>query len=47
MLSRVLTLAFVLVLTPAVGSKFINTYQALGEKISEKVEQAIPTGKSL
>jgi hypothetical protein len=47
MLSRVLTMAFILVLTPAVGSKFINVYQTLGEKISEKVEMAIPAGKSL
>ncbi|MCE2680899.1 MAG: hypothetical protein LW629_10760 [Burkholderiales bacterium] len=47
MLSRVLTLAFVLVLTPAVGAKFTNAYQTLGEKISEKVEMAIPTGKLL
>jgi hypothetical protein len=47
MLSRVLTLAFVLVLTPAIGSKFGFIYQNLGERMSEKVEMAIQPGKLL
>lgn len=47
MLSRVLTLAFILVLVPTVGSKFGNVYQQLGEKMSEKLEMSIPTGKTL
>ena len=47
MLSRVLTLAFVLVLTPAIGAKISDKYQDLGKKVSERIEISIPTEKTL